>query len=53
MKAYEYYAIGDKIDDLEIVAMVMRQQDFFEEAGVVDDAIDALMELRDQRRETG
>ncbi len=53
MKAHEYYAIGDKIDDLEIVAMVMRQQDFFEEAGVVDDAIDALMELRDQRRETG
>ena len=53
MKAHEYYAIGDKIDDLEIVAMVMRQQDFFEEAGVVDDAIDALMELRDQRRDTG
>ena len=53
MKPSEYYAIGDKIDDLEIVAMVMRQDDYFEEAGIIDDAIDALMELRDIQRDSG
>jgi len=52
MKPHEYYAIGDEINDLEVVAMVMRQEDFFFEATIIDAAIDTLMELREAATET-
>jgi len=52
LRPHEYYQLGDRIDDLESVSMVLRQEGFYEEAVVIDDAMDTIMELREVVRGT-
>ena len=51
VKPHEYYAIGDKVDDLEGVSMILRQEGFYDEAVVIDEAMDTILELRELNRE--